>query len=104
MTPTKYECDGKNLTGTLAESKILLAEKLTNGALVTPTPVLYDGENRDCSVHSLSKLSGTTLKNIFCLFIYQVMLPFYDIFSFFANEIVLVQAQIILLLFKMPHK
>ena len=35
-TPVKYECDANKLTGTLAKSKILLTEKLTNGALVTP--------------------------------------------------------------------
>ena len=34
----KYESDSKNITGTFATSKILLTEKLTNGALVTPTP------------------------------------------------------------------
>ena len=38
VTPVKYECDLKNVTGTYARSKILLTEKLTNGALVTPTP------------------------------------------------------------------
>ena len=37
VTPVKYECDTNNLTGTSARSKILLTEKLTNGALVTPT-------------------------------------------------------------------
>ena len=36
--PVKYECASKNLTGTFARSKILLTEKLTNRALVTPTP------------------------------------------------------------------
>ena len=40
VTPVKYECDANNLTGTFAISKILLTEKLTNGALVTPTPVM----------------------------------------------------------------
>ena len=40
MTPVKYECDTNNLTGTSARSKILLTEKLANGALVTPTPEL----------------------------------------------------------------
>ena len=35
-TPAKYECDSKNLTDTFARSNILLTEKLTNGALVTP--------------------------------------------------------------------
>ena len=34
----QYECDANNLTGTFAGSKIVLTEKLTNGALVTPTP------------------------------------------------------------------
>ena len=37
VTPTKYECDANNITGTLARSNILLPEKLTNTALVTPT-------------------------------------------------------------------
>ena len=37
-TPVKYECDSGNLTGNFARSKILLTEKLANGALVTPTP------------------------------------------------------------------
>ena len=36
--PVKYTRDSKNLRGTFARSKILLAEKLTNGDLVTPTP------------------------------------------------------------------
>ena len=40
VTPVKYECDSGNLTGTFAKSKILLTEKLANGALVTPTPGL----------------------------------------------------------------
>ena len=39
VTPAKYECDANNLKGTFARSKTLLTEKLTNGALVTPTPV-----------------------------------------------------------------
>ena len=38
VTPVKFECDANNLTGTFARSIILLTEKLTNGALVTPTP------------------------------------------------------------------
>ena len=38
VTPVKYECDSNNITGAFARSKILLTEKLTNGALVTPTP------------------------------------------------------------------
>ena len=36
--PVKYKRDSKNPRGTFARSKILIAEKLTNGALVTPTP------------------------------------------------------------------
>ena len=32
------ECDSRNLTCTFTWSKILLTEKLTHGALVTPTP------------------------------------------------------------------
>ena len=34
--------DWKNLRGTFARSKIFLAEKLTNGTLVTPTPDRHD--------------------------------------------------------------
>ena len=40
VTPVKYQCDVNNITGTFARSKILLTDKLTNGALVTPIPVL----------------------------------------------------------------
>ena len=36
--PVKYEWDSKNVIGTFARSKNVLTEKLTNGALVTPTP------------------------------------------------------------------
>ena len=38
MAPVKYNCNLNNLRGTFTRSKILLTEKLTNGALVTPTP------------------------------------------------------------------
>ena len=41
VTPVKYECDSINLTVTFVRSKILLAEKWTNGALVTPTHGQY---------------------------------------------------------------
>ena len=40
VAPVKYECDWDNLTGAFIRSKILLTEKLTNGALVTPAPGL----------------------------------------------------------------
>ena len=40
MTPVKHECDATNLSLTLARSKILLMEKLMNGALVTPKPYI----------------------------------------------------------------
>ena len=40
VAPVKYKCDLNNLRGTFARTKILLTEKLTNGALVTPTPGL----------------------------------------------------------------
>ena len=36
VTPVKYECDSKNLTGNFARSKILHTQKLMKGALVTP--------------------------------------------------------------------
>ena len=39
VAPVKYKCDSNNLIGGFGISKILLTEKLTNGALVTPTPV-----------------------------------------------------------------
>ena len=38
MTSVKYGCDLTILTRACARSKISLTEKLTNGALVTPTP------------------------------------------------------------------
>ena len=37
VAPVKCKCDSNNLRDTLTRSKILLTEKLTNGALVTPT-------------------------------------------------------------------
>ena len=37
VTPVKYESDSSNLTVTFARLKMWLTEKLTNGALVTPT-------------------------------------------------------------------
>ena len=48
VAPVKYKCDSNNLRGTFTRSKILLTEKLTNGALVTPTPELQhsDGPNQ----------------------------------------------------------
>ena len=42
VTPVKYECDAKNLTGSLARSKILLTEKLTI-RLKNPTPGALHG-------------------------------------------------------------
>ena len=53
-TPVKYECDSRNLTCTFARSKILLTEKLTNGALVTPTP-----EVRHQSIMAIWQMSLT---------------------------------------------
>ena len=50
VTPVKYECDANNLTGSFARSKILLTGKLTNGALVTPTPGRW--------IHHMLKSSG----------------------------------------------
>ena len=38
VASVKYKCDSNNLRGSFGRSKILLTEKLTNGALVTPTP------------------------------------------------------------------
>ena len=38
VAPVKYKCASNNLRGTFARSKILLTEKLTNSALVTPAP------------------------------------------------------------------
>ena len=39
VASVKYKCDSNNLRGSFGRSKILLTEKLTNGTLVTPTPV-----------------------------------------------------------------
>ena len=49
MTPVKYECDANNLPGTVAGLKILLMEKLMNGALVTPTPGFIHVHVIECS-------------------------------------------------------
>ena len=38
VAPVKYKCDSSSLRGTFTRSKMLLTEKLTNGAWVTPTP------------------------------------------------------------------
>ena len=48
VIPVKYEYDSKNLAVTFARSKILRTEKLTNGALVTPTLGLARHENIVC--------------------------------------------------------
>ena len=50
VAPVKYKCDSNNLRATFARSKNLLTEKLTNGALVTPTPgpvYIRDGRLKD---------------------------------------------------------
>ena len=39
VAPVKYKCDSNNLRGTFARTKILLTEKLTNGASVTPITI-----------------------------------------------------------------
>ena len=41
VTPTKYERDWKYPTHTFVKSKFPATEKLTNGALVTPTPDIW---------------------------------------------------------------
>ena len=41
-TPGKYEYDWNYLTYTFAKSKFPVTEKLANGALVTPIPVMWD--------------------------------------------------------------
>ena len=38
VTPVKDECDQKNQIDTFARFKILLMEKLTKAALITPIP------------------------------------------------------------------
>ena len=49
MAPVKYKCDSNNSRGNFDRSKILLTEKLTNGALVTltPVPVFLLGHDKD---------------------------------------------------------
>ena len=61
VTPVKYECDTNNLTGTSARSKILLTEKLTNGALVTPTPA---GSALDGAVFDLAQILANLVHNM----------------------------------------
>ena len=39
VASVEYKCDSNNLRGTFCKIEILLTEKLTNGAMVTPTPV-----------------------------------------------------------------
>ena len=56
LTPVKYEWDSKSLTGTSAKSKMLFMEKLTNGALVAPTPKL---KAFPVVIHSVSKSHNT---------------------------------------------
>ena len=41
-TPGRYEHDWKYLTYTFAESKFPVTEKITNWALVTPTPAPHE--------------------------------------------------------------
>ena len=66
VTPVKYECDSGNLTGNFARSKILLTERLANGALVTPTP-----DEHSCQIkHFYYNLQGTwsyTAHNLFII-------------------------------------
>ena len=66
VTPVKYECGANNLTGTLAWSKIWLTEKLTNGALVTPTPAPQPYSPISCCVlrHLTSQLFHAPLCSI----------------------------------------
>ena len=51
--PVKYECDWNNLAGAFARSKILLTEKLRNGALVTPTPGLCSSLSRNTAQYTV---------------------------------------------------
>ena len=52
VAPVKYKCDLNNRRGTFARTNILLTEKITNRALVTPTP----GQQQQCwsCTHALS--------------------------------------------------
>ena len=59
VASVKYKCDSNNLRSTFERSKILLTEKLTNGALVTPTPgLVYNSGGR--VKHKLPCLSVIT--------------------------------------------
>ena len=55
VAPVKYECDSNNLRSTFEWWKFFLMEKLMNGALVTPTPVLITAG------WSIKKISHTVL-------------------------------------------
>ena len=64
-TPVKYECDSRNLTCTFARSTILLTQKLTNGVLVTPTPVFYYTSNSKINIHNLQLIWDADCLTIF---------------------------------------
>ena len=42
LTSVKYQCGQNNIIGTFARSKIMLAEKFTNGDIVIHTPGLWN--------------------------------------------------------------
>ena len=52
----KYEYDSSNLRGTFMRSKILLMEKSTNGALVTPTPSRLSQDMDSCYISILGTI------------------------------------------------
>ena len=59
VAPVKNKCDSNNLRGTFSRTKILLTDKLTNRALVTP--ILYHLMLRACLILQFTCLHGTRI-------------------------------------------
>ena len=62
-TPAKYERDSNYLNHPLDESKFPVTEKLTNGALVTPTPNLTKSRSREIG-HQNDAKNFTSIKQL----------------------------------------
>ena len=65
--------DSNNLRGTFARSKILLTQKFTNGALVTPTP--ETPRLRGCNVAHVARVIYIYIHDIYmCVCVYVVVM------------------------------
>ena len=74
VAPVKYKCDSNYLRGTFAWWKRLLAEKLTNGALVTPPPGQFG---------QTGSLSGLMLGNVSSYIFHSQPLQRISVIDFF---------------------